>query len=488
MNDLRFGTIRELGERYRRREVSAVEVARIHLDAIAALQPRLNAFITIDPDPALAAAAEADRLLASGDDRPLLGVPVSIKDLIDWAGHPTTAGTRALEPVPAGEDAAVVERLQQAGAIILGKTNLHEIAFGATNENVHFGAVHNPWAEDRIPGGSSGGAGAAAAAGLSYASLGSDTGGSIRMPASLCGVSGIKPTFGLVSRHGVFPLSESLDHVGPLARSAEDCALVLAQIAGFDPRDPGSVDRPAPDVVAELGRPIAGLRLGRLRGGLLDAADTDVAACVDAAVQELAAQGAVIRDLEIQTFGDAAAINFLIAMAESAAVHAGSLRAHPEGYSRPILTRLRVGQLLPATAYVEARHAWRQFVAEIDEAMPEVDLLVLPASPLTAAPIGSATVSLAGREMEPAAALSRYSTAFNLTGMPAMSVPCGFDRRGLPVGLQIAARRWADATVLRLAAAYQAATDWHRRRPPGFAETTQSQRPATQAETMQEGF
>ncbi|MCS6802927.1 MAG: amidase [Chloroflexota bacterium] len=453
MKELRFATIADALAALDRREVSAVELTRLHLDAIAAENPHRNAFLRVTEEDALAGAAAADRARAAGEQRPLLGIPVSLKDLIDQAGVVTTAGTRAPERMPAAEDAEVVRRLRAAGAVILGKTTLHELGFGPTSENPHSGPVPNPADPSRIAGGSSGGSAAAVAAGLSFASIGTDSGGSIRVPAALCGVAGHKPTFGLVPRRGVQPLSWSLDHVGPLARTAADCAAVLAAIAGHDPADPSS--NPAarfayPNVLPKH------LRLGVVR----DASawlEPAVRARFDEAVAVLAGEGRTMVDVELGQLSDGLACVAILLRVEAAAACRDWLARHPDRIGSDVRARLRAGQLLPATAYLDALRVRRQLVRELNALFDTVDLLLLPTTPIVAPRIGATFDPIAPGGPTPRALLTSLTSLFNATGLPALSVPCGKDSAGLPVGLQIVGRRGEDGLVLAVGAAFESA-------------------------------
>ncbi|MFN8534140.1 MAG: amidase [Dehalococcoidia bacterium] len=454
--DLRFGSIADARDALDRREISATELARLHLDAISAEDGRLNAFLTVTEADALAGAAAADAALAVGDRRPLLGIPVSLKDLVDQTGTPTTAGGPPEGRAPATEDAAVTRRLRDAGAVLLGKTTLHEFAFGATSENPHYGASRNPTHPDRIAGGSSGGSAAAVAAGFGFASIGTDSGGSIRIPAALCGVVGHKPTFGLVSRFGIQPLAWSADHAGPIARSVADCATVLEVIAGYDPHDPGSIDTAIPDYSRLLGGGIDGLRVGMVH----DASpwvEPDVALRFGEACRVLGTLGASLLDLELGQLADGLRCVAILLRVEAAVVHRDHLALHPERFSRDVLARLRAGQFLPATAYLDALRMRRALVRELDSLLETVDLIVLPTVPIVAPRIGTTFEPVAPGAPNARSLLTSLTSLFNLTGLPAVTVPCGVNRAGLPVGLQIVGRRWTDALVLRVAANYERA-------------------------------
>jgi aspartyl-tRNA(Asn)/glutamyl-tRNA(Gln) amidotransferase subunit A len=446
-------TIAEARAALERRDVSAVELTRLHLDAIAAEDARLNAFVRVTAEDALASARAADRAIAAGDRRPLLGIPVSVKDLIDQTGVVTTAGAPAEGLSPARDDAEVVRRLRAAGAVLLGKTTLHELAFGATSENPHYGPVRNPVDGSRIAGGSSGGAAAAVAAGLSYASIGTDSGGSIRIPAALCGVAGHKPTFGLVARHGVLPLAWSLDHVGPLARTAADCAVVLAAIAGAEPNDHATLPITG---LAPLGDLPAPLRVGVVRDPS-PWLEPDVGRRFAEATTLLRDLGATLVDVELDQLGDGLACVAIVLRVEAAAVHRERLATQPGRIGGDVRARLRAGQLLPATAYLDALRVRRRLVREVDALLERVDVLALPTTPIVAPLIGRTFEPVVPGGPNPRALLTSLTSLFNATGLPAISVPCGVDGAGLPVGLQLVGRRWEDSVVLAVAAAFEAA-------------------------------
>ncbi len=468
--DLCFLSLADAAELVRSRAVSVLELARATLDRAQRLEPRLNAFIRLDGEGLLAAARQADEALARGDRRgPLHGVPLSLKDLLDVAGQPMTAGSRILAGHVPEQDATVWARLRAAGALLLGKTNLHEFAYGATTINPHYGPTRNPWDLERIPGGSSGGSAAAVAAGVGYGSIGSDTGGSIRLPAALCGVVGLKPTYGLVSRRGAFPLSWSQDHLGPLARTALDCALLLDAIAGPDPADPTTRAARPPGAVAALrGAPahLRDVRVGVLREHRAGVVDAEVGAAFDQAISQFAALGAEIHEVTFPEEPLAISAAQTILFGEATAVHQKWLRERADDYGADVRGRLELGALLPGVDYVQAQRLRTRIVQRMLAAMAEVDVLAGPTTPIPAPPIAATTIRVEEREVDPRTVLLRFTRLFDLTGQPAVSVPCGFTAGGLPIGLQLAARPWADALVLRMVHAYQQALGWYERRPP----------------------
>jgi aspartyl-tRNA(Asn)/glutamyl-tRNA(Gln) amidotransferase subunit A len=452
----------------------------------------LNAFITVTADLARAQAEQAAREIAEGRYRgPLHGIPISLKDLIDTRGIRTTCGSRVLADHVPSRDATVTVRLREAGAVLLGKAALHEFAFGVTNNNVHFGPTCNPWNTDRIPGGSSGGGGAAAAAGLGCASIGTDTGGSIRIPAALCGVAGLKPSYGRVSCYGVFPLSWSLDHPGPLARSVEDTAIVLQAVAGPDPNDRTTLGQTVPDFRAAVRRDVRGLRVGVLDDAFHREVEHGVRIAFEAALDVLRGLGLRLEPVAPARMPEAFSAQLAIIQAESASVHERWLAERPQEYGAETLERLRAGQFITATQYLRAQKVRGLVMEEFGELFRRFDALVLPSVPAVAPRIGQAEVDLGGAAVETRAAMTRFTRLFNFIGAPALSVPCGFvrdhsrragidgsrprgsvvetdefDAVGLPVGLQIAGRPMDEETVIAIGAAYERATPWHTRRPP----------------------
>jgi aspartyl-tRNA(Asn)/glutamyl-tRNA(Gln) amidotransferase subunit A len=455
-----FLSAAELGRAFARRELSPVELTRHLLERIDRLDPGLSCWITVLPERALAAARAAEEAIGRGATRgPLHGVPIGIKDLIDVAGARCTAGSRILADHVSARDATVTERLEAAGTVLLGKQNLHEFAYGLTTGVSAFGACRNPWNRERVPGGSSGGGGAALAAGLCALSVGTDTGGSIRIPAAACGVVGLKPTLGRVSRRGVFPLAWSLDHVGPLARTVEDAALMLGAIAGHDPEDPWSASRPAEDFTRDLERGVAGIRMG-VPAEWLAGVDAAVGAAVEEAIARLEKLGARRVTLAVPPLEGVYTAFHAIIASEASAAHERWMRERPGDYQELTHRALAVGYTLPAVDYVNARREQARIRSWLASGFETCDVVVGPTLPRTALAIGEAV------SREPLEAWNRFTVPFNLTGSPAISLPCGFDADGLPIGLQIAGRAFDDATVVRVARAYERDTEW-RRRPPG---------------------
>ncbi len=453
-------TIVDLAPRLRLKEVSPVELTRVCLDRIEKLNPVLNAFITVTAESALAEARAAETEISRGQWRgPLHGIPVALKDLIDTAGTRTTAASAVFEHRVPAADAEVVRRLRQAGAVILGKNNLHEFAYGGSSLVSFFGDVHNPGDPGHIAGGSSGGSAAAVAAGLCYAAIGTDTAGSIREPAALCGCVGIKPTYGRVSARGVIPLSWSLDHVGPLAATVGDAAVVLQAIAGYDPLDVGSAEVAVSDYVSGLIDKVKNLRIGVPRDYFFDDLDDEVRAAVDRALAVIGTLVADVRDLRIEVTSDRT-----VQAAESFAYHAGNVARTPELYQPETLRRILSGEKISAAEYIQRRRELDLERRWAREFFADVDLLVTPTTPIPAPAIADLRKDpdvLRPAELK----LLRNTRPFNVWGLPAISMPCGFTKSGLPVGLQIVGPLWREDLVLRLARAYESTTEWHRRRP-----------------------
>jgi len=458
----------DLGRMIATKKVSPVEVVRAHLDRIAAHDATLRAFITVCADAALDSARAAEAELMTGHVvGPLHGVPWAPKDLYSTKGVRTTGGSKILADSVPGEDSTVVARLARAGAILLGKLNMHEFAYGPEGLNGHYGDTRNPWGADahRIAGGSSSGSGAGVAAGLAPGSLGSDTGGSIRIPASLCGITGLKPTYGRVSRAGVLPLAWSMDHVGPMTRSARDCALMLSVIAGYDPADPTTSVLPVPDYGAALTGDVKGLRVGLLRSHFTDAAAADVRAAVEASAKQLEQAGALVDEVNLTQVVHVGTASAAIVASEALAYHAAWMRSRPQDYQPDVRERLRMGAFVSGAHYVRAQQIRALVTREVDEALARRDVLLAPATPLVAPVLGERETTLGDGPSDVRAALLRCTRPFNFSGHPACAAPCGFTAGGLPIGLQIVGRPFDEATVLRVVDAYQRITDWHTRRP-----------------------
>ena len=468
MADLFWSSMTELARLIATKAVSPVEVVRVHLDRIAAHDAALRSYITVCADAALAAAREAEGVLMAGRPLgPLHGVPYALKDLYDTAGIKTTGGSKVLADRVPTVDATAVRRLAEAGAILLGKLNMVEFAYGPEGFNPHYGDARNPWdrATHRLTGGSSSGSGAAVAAGLTPGALGSDTGGSIRIPASLCGITGLKPTYGRVSRSGVLPLAWSMDHVGPMTRTAADAALMLTAMAGYDPADASTSVLPVPDYRAALTGDVKGLRVGLLRGFFLDGAAPEVRSAVETAARTLAAAGAVVDEVSLAQMTSTAPAAFAIVGSEALAYHADTLRARAGDYDPEVARRLKMAAFISGRHYVRAQQVRGLIRADVDAALARRDVLLAPSTPMPAPTVDERQVTLGDGPSPVRPALIRFTQPFNLSGHPACSVPCGFTAGGLPIGLQIVGRPFDEATVLRAADAFQRLTDFHARRP-----------------------
>jgi aspartyl-tRNA(Asn)/glutamyl-tRNA(Gln) amidotransferase subunit A len=466
--DLFWAPMTELARLVATKAVSPVELVRVHLDRIAAHDGALRAYITVCGEQAQDAARAAEAALMAGRPLgPLHGVPYALKDLYDTAGITTTGGSKILRDRVPAADATVARRLAEAGAILLGKLNMVEFAYGPEGFNPHYGDVRNPWdrATHRLTGGSSSGSGAAVAAGLAPGALGSDTGGSIRIPASLCGITGLKPTYGRVSRAGVLPLAWSMDHVGPMTRTAEDCALMLGAMAGYDPADASTSVLPVPDYRAALTGEVKGLRVGLLRGFFLDGATPEVRAAVEQAARTLAAAGAVVDEVDLAQVVNAAPVSLAIVGSEALAYHAETLRARAGDYDPEVARRLKVAAFIGGHHYVRAQQVRGLIRADVDAALARRDVLLAPSTPIVAPAVEARQVTLGDGPSNVRAALIRFTQPFNLSGHPACALPCGFTDAGLPVGMQIVGRPFDEATVLRAADAFQRLTDFHARRP-----------------------
>lgn len=480
--ELTFLSIAEVAGLIERRSLSPVELTRAYLERIERLNPVLNAYVTVIAEAALAEAKSAEQEIGRGSYRgPLHGVPIALKDLYATRGVRTAAGSKILGDWVPDADATVTARLRQAGAVLLGKTNTHEFAYGATTLNPHFGASRNPWDTGCITGGSSGGSGAAVAAGIAAMAMGTDTGGSIRCPAALCGTVGLKPTHGRVSAAGVVPLSWSLDHPGPLARTVEDAAIVLDIIAGFDPLDTMTEPVPVQQYRAAADGDVRGMRLGVLRYGFFDAIDPEVSAAVEAALAVLRGLGAVVEDVEAKQLWNGRAALAEIIMAEARHYHAASLLHRPQDFGADVLARLTRRTDLSAAELVAAFRQQDAAKLEASALLNRYNALITPTVRIPAPRIVGERITISpeaeppgtpattGADENGSLAASRVlltnTGPFNLTGMPALSLPCGFTAGGLPIGLQIAGRRWDEASVIRTGHAYEQATPWHTRRP-----------------------
>ncbi len=453
-------SIRQISELLRQGSLSPVELTEDCLSRIEKLNPRLNAFITVTADSARAQARAAEAEIRRGNWRgPLHGIPLALKDLIDTAGIRTTAASSLFRDRIPSEDAEIVRRLKTAGAVLVGKQNLHEFAYGGSSMVSYFGDVRNAWSDQHIAGGSSGGSATAVAAGLGFGAIGTDTAGSIREPAALCGVVGLKPTYGRVSARGVVPLSISLDHVGPIARTVADAALILQAIAGFDAKDKASVDIPVEDYLTTLGKDLKPLRIGVPKKFFFEDLDASVASAMNHALSGLAMMGAELRELELTIPTDRT-----LQSAEAYAFHAEFVARSPELYQPETLRRIRTGENVSPEKLLECRRELERARRDIAAIFAGVDLLVTPTTPVTAPAIAELKQNpdlLRPREL----LLLRNTRPINVWGLPAISIPCGFSSSGLPIGLQIIGPHWGEGQVLQLAHAYEQATAWHKREP-----------------------
>lgn len=456
MTPLPAQTIEEALELMQDKKLTASDLASACLGNIKRLNPKLNAFITVQDSFARSVAStmiSASTPLATYADV-LRGIPIAVKDLFDTAGIRTTAGSKFFADHIPDEDAFVVEKLKAAGAFIIGKTNTHEIALGVTGNNPHFGTARNPRDLTRIPGGSSSGSAIAVATGMALGALGTDTGGSIRIPASLCGVVGFKPTYGRVSLRGVFPLSWNLDHVGPLTRSVKDAALLLQAISSYDALDAASIKMLNGDYLGHLTDDMAGRRIAFAVGEYIESADPEALQTARDAAKVFEGMGCVIEEVGMDWLRDAASANKTMAQADGAAVHRDRLKEHPDWFGEDVRRRLQDGAKTTSTEYALARRTQAEMKKRFELFFEAYDLLILPTTPIPAPTIEGHDA------VEQAARLTRFTAPFNLTGLPALSVPCGFTSSGLPIGLQIVSRAWGDAKTLNAGYAFEQATGW----------------------------
>jgi len=430
------------------------------------LQEKWRAFITFTPELARRQAERVDALVRRNRRLPLAGVPVAVKDLIDIEGVRTTCGSKVFADRVADAHATVIQKLLAAGAVPLGKANMHEFAFGFTGQNETFGDCRNPWDPSRIAGGSSSGSAVAIALGIAPVALGSDTGGSIRLPAALCGLVGLKPTYGRVSRRGVAPRSWSMDHVGPLTRTAQDAALVLEVLAGKDPADETSSSRPVPEYSRELEKPLRGLRIGLPRAGFFDSLEPDVARALRAATVELTSLGAECVDVTLPYLDEVLGAHRAIIFSEAASYHQPLLEDRADRYSDAVRLQFEAGLFLPAVDYIKAQRVRRVVRRVWADTFASVDCLLTPASQAVAARLGDDTVQLPAGPTPLLHAYLGLLLPLNLSGHPALSLPCGFSQDGLPIGMQLVGKPFDEATILRVAHQYQEKTDWHQQLPP----------------------
>jgi aspartyl-tRNA(Asn)/glutamyl-tRNA(Gln) amidotransferase subunit A len=461
--DFAFASIRELAGDLKQRRVSSVEIVKAVLERAHRYEPLLNSFITLTPELAIQRAREMDVEMARGHYRgPLHGVPIAIKDHIDSAGVPTTAGAKSRKSNVPAKDAAVTRRMKEAGAVIIGKANMNKFASGESGENPDFGRIGNPWGKDFSPGGSSGGSGAHVAAGVVPLSIGSDNGGSVRIPAALCGVVGLKPTHGRVSQEGIHPRLYSLDHPGPLTRSVEDCAIALQVLAGHDVGDTTTARKPVPDYTKQLRLAINGIRVG-VDPGYHTVGHTEVLAAFEAALDVLRQLGATVTDVSIPRYERLLAVGTTIAACEFAVAGANLYHDHPDDFDPVDVADFKAGSIVPAVDYIRATQERRLLQVAFRSATGSVDVFASPSYPLAPRPYG-AYPRVQGREFTFADAI-RYTFPFDVLGLPAISVPDGFTPTASPIGIQFVGRAFDEVTVLRVACAYEQATGWRERRP-----------------------
>jgi aspartyl-tRNA(Asn)/glutamyl-tRNA(Gln) amidotransferase subunit A len=464
--DLCYFSAGDLSRLIKKREVSPVEVVKAHLARVEALEPALNSFITLLPEQAMEEAEAAEREIQSGRYRgPLHGIPVGLKDLFYVKGVRNTSGSKIFDRFIPDFDATLISRLKEAGVILLGKLNLHQFAYGATGENPDYGHMHNPWNPERITGGSSGGSASATASGQCTFSLGTDTGGSIRIPSALCGLVGLKPTYGRLSRYGITVLSWSQDHAGPMARTVEDCAMAMNALAGYDSNDPSSARVSVPNFARALTGNIRGLKVGVPKEFFEDPIDSEVEDSVRSAVELLGKLGATIDEVSWPMYRPSRAISSTILMAEATAYHKELILKRGSQLDLQVRLRLEAGFFISGVDYIQAQRARRMFYHESCDLLKKVDLLAGPTVPITACKIGRTKLEIGNTSMAVIPALTQYTRPFDLNGFPAITLPCGFSREGLPIGLQLAGRPFDEETVLRAAHAFEQATEWHQRRP-----------------------
>ena len=469
-NDLLQLTLSDAAAAIQAKNVSPVELTEAALAEAERLQPLLRSFITILYDGARRQAKEAEAALMRGEYRgPLHGIPIGIKDNLATAGIRSTVGSKVLADHVPDEDAEVVRRCKQAGAVIVGKENLEEFAAGMTSNNTHYGAVHNPWNLDHVPGGSSGGGGANVASGVTFASLGTDFGGSVRLPGTFCGIVGLKQTFGRVSQRGLMVTSYNGDHIGPMTRTVRDCALMLQVMAGYDPLDPSTVPVPVPDYTEHLGEDVRGLRIGVPANHYFEMLDPEVEAAVRQAIVALEALGMTSRKVSLPLMKYAAAMR-LPTMADTVVTHELLIRKGRADYGPHVLYRTLAGQFVRGTDYAKGMKMQRLIKEEHARVLQEVDVLVTPTAPIPAPRIADSNVVVGGKTYPVrgpgSGSVSRNTSPSNGTGLPAISVPCGFTKSGLPIGMQLIGRPFDEALLLQIAHAYEAVSPARGRRPP----------------------
>ena len=460
-------SLTEAASKVRTREVSPVDLVQAALLRIRATDDVLRSYITVFEEQALQVAKAAEIMVAAGHNLgPLHGIPIALKDNIALRGMRTTAGSKVLGDWLPDADATVAERLRRAGAIFIGKTNMHEFAWGGTSANPHYGTVRNPWNIERFPAGSSGGSGVAVAARSCFGAVGTDTGGSIRLPSAINGVTGIRPTYGRVSNHGIIPLAWSMDTAGPMTRTVEDCALMFGVMAGHDPKDPTTAARPGADYSAGLSGGVRGLRIGVVPGYFFHHVQPPVRDAVQAALATFESLGAQIVEIEIENIHGNISAQLTIESAEPSTYHQRWLRERPQDYGDDVRALLEVGELLLATHYLQAQRYRTLLRNEFINAFRKVDAFVCPTLPFTATKLGATTVVIEnGVEEDMLSAIMQFTGIASLTGLPALNVPCGFDADGMPIGMQLIGRPFDEAMLFRMGNAFQMASGFHLRAP-----------------------
>lgn len=459
-------TATEIGELIRTREVTSVQATQALLDHAHSLNDTINAYISFRDDRALAEATQADEEIESGNHRgPLHGVPMAIKDNLYMAGEITTMASKIHRDFVSDDDATVVTKLREAGVVITGKLNMHEYAWGIDNNSPHFGAVHNPWNLDKVPGGSSGGSGAAVASDMSFSTLGTDTAGSIRIPSSACGLVGLKPTHGRVAKYGCFPLAWTLDHIGPMSKSVADAAAVLQVIAGFDHRDPTSVDVPVGDYSASLEQGVKGLVIGIEEDYFFHNVDSTVESLVRAQIAELEKRGATVKKVSIPALVHSEWTELATSLSEASAIHHEDVVDRPEDFGEDILFLFELGELFSSVDYLQAQQLRRSIKQDFTAALQDVDIIIAPTLPVMPPDIGSSVADLNGQEVDLIDNFIRFTGPSNLTGLPALTVPAGLND-GLPVGMQLIGRAFDEETLFRVAAQVESSDPMEGRRAP----------------------
>lgn len=451
----------------RKGEVSPTDLFNASLQEIEKHNSTLRAFISVTEESGKKAAAAAELMLSAGYDLgPLHGIPLGIKDNIAIKGERTTAGSKILENWHPDKDATIISRLKQAGAVFVGKTNMHEYAWGGTSANPHYGHVRNPWDTSKFPAGSSGGSGAAVAAGLCYGALGTDTGGSIRLPSAINGVVGLRPTYGRVSNSGIIPLAWTMDTAGPMTRTVEDCALLFNAIAGPDPTDPATASVPVDDFLSRLSAGVRGLRIGIVPSYFFTHIQQDVKHAVESALKTFEELGAHIVEVDIKHIEGNISAQLTIESAEPSTYHQKALRERPGDFGDDVRTLLEVGEMLLATHYLQAQRYRTLLRNEFQEAFKHVDVFICPTLPFTATDLGATTVEIeSGVQEDMLSAIMQFTGVASLTGLPSLNVPCGFDSGGLPVGMQIIGAPFTESRLFSIGHAFQCATDFHTKRP-----------------------